>query len=112
LLLAERDSGIRAAVLFSGSAASWEHAPELRARLLAAADHTTVPMFLIQAANDYSIAPTQALDSAMTRLGKPHQAKIYPPVGQTPDDGHGFIYFAVQTWEPDVFAFLDRYTRR
>ena len=48
----------------------------------------------------------------MTRLGKPHQLKIYSPVGQTPDDGHVFIYSAVLTWEPDVFAFLDRYMHR
>jgi carboxymethylenebutenolidase len=112
LLLAERDSGVRAAVLFSGSTGSWEHSPPLRARLLAAAGRTTVPTFIVMAANDYSIAPAGALDAEMTRLGKPHQVKIYPPVGQTPDDGHGFIYSAVPTWEPDVFAFLNGYMRR
>jgi carboxymethylenebutenolidase len=112
LLLAERDSSVRAAVLFSGSTASWEHSPELRARLLSAADHTTVPLFITEAANDYSIAPAAALDSELTKLGKAHQVKIYPPVGQTSDDGHGFIYTSVPIWEQDVFAFLNKYMRR
>jgi carboxymethylenebutenolidase len=112
LLLVSRDSGVRAAVLFSGSAASWEHSPQLRARLLAAADRTTVPIFIMQAANDYSVAPAAALDAEMTRLGKPHQVKIYPPVGQTPDAGHGFIYSSVPLWEGDVFAFLRKYLRQ
>jgi dienelactone hydrolase len=112
LLLVEGDSSVRAAVLFSGSTASWEHSPPLRARLLAAAARTTVPMFIIEAANDYSIAPAAALDSAMTRLGKPHQIKIYAPVGQTSDEGHGFMYSSVSIWEDDVFAFLSRYLRR
>ena len=112
LLLAEREPGLRAAVLFSGSTASWEHSPQLRARLLAASDRTTVPMFMIEARNDYSIAPAAALDSEMNRHGKPHQVKFYPPVGQTPEDGHEFIYSSVPMWEHDVFAFLSHYMGR
>lgn len=112
LLVAERDSTLRAAVAFSGSAASWAHSPELRKRLLAAVGHSAVPILFLQAANDYSIAPGRALDAEMTRLEKPHRLKIYPPVGQTADEGHGFIYSAVSMWEPDVFAFLDEHLWR
>ena len=49
LLIAERDSALRAAIAFSGSAASWAHSPQLRARLIAAVGRTTVPIFFIQA---------------------------------------------------------------
>ena len=48
----------------------------------------------------------------MSELGKPHRLKIYPPIGRTPEDGHGFLYRGVSIWENDVFAFLDQYMRR
>jgi carboxymethylenebutenolidase len=107
LLVAEHESTLRAAVVFSGSARSWPLSPPLRARLLAAADHTVVPVFLVFAANDYSVTPGEALDAEMTRLGKPHRLKIYPAAGHTAQEGHGFVHTGVATWEPDVFAFLD-----
>jgi dienelactone hydrolase len=106
LLIAERDSALRAAIAFSGSTASWKHSPQLRARLIAAVGRTTVPTFFIEAENDYSIAPAKVLSAEMERLGKPQRIKIYPPVGQTADDGHGFIFLKVGWWEHDVFDFL------
>jgi dienelactone hydrolase len=107
LLLAERDTTLRAAVVFSGSAGSWDRSPELRALLLRAVGQTTVPVFFIQAANDYSVAPAEVLSAEMTRLGKSNRATVYPPVGQTPAEGHDFVYLRVGVWEPDVFSFLD-----
>jgi carboxymethylenebutenolidase len=112
LLLAEREPKLRAAVVFSGAGYSWDRSPELRARLLAAIDRTAVPVFLIYAANDYSLAPAKALDGRLQQLGKPHRLKIYPPMGRSPDDGHGFLYLGVNIWEPDVFAFLDEHIKR
>ena len=111
LLIAERDSALRAAIAFSGSAASWEHSPQLRARLIAAVGRTTVPIFFIQAENDYSIAPAKELSAEMERLGKPHRIKIYPSIGQTASEGHDFYYLGLSIWEPDVFAFLDERMR-
>jgi len=107
LLIAGRDTALRAAVVFSGSAGSWDRSPELRALLLRAVGQTTVPVFFIQAANDYSIAPAEVLSAEMTRLGKPHRTTVYPPVGHTPAEGHDFVYLRVDAWEPDVFSFLD-----
>jgi dienelactone hydrolase len=112
LLVAERDSALRAAVAFAIGGYSWERSPPLRARLLEAADRTVVPAFFIHAANDYSVAPAQALGSEMTRLGKPNRVKIYPAVGNTPEEGHDFIDLGVRTWEADVFGFLDEHVRR
>jgi dienelactone hydrolase len=112
LLMAEGDTGSRAAVVFSGSAASWDRSPELRARLLAAVGRTRVPIFFIQAENDYSVAPTRVLSAEMARLGKRYRARIYPPVGTTAEDGHDFAFRSVKTWEPDVFAFLAEVLRR
>ena len=47
---------------------------------------------LIQAANDYSIAPSQELADELRRLHKSYVLKIYPPVGRTADDGHNVLY--------------------
>jgi dienelactone hydrolase len=112
VLMTERDPSLRAAVIFSGGGYSWDASSALRARLLRAVDRTSVPIFFLHAANDYSTNPGKALDAELARLGKPHRLEIYPPVGQTPDDGHDFPNNSVETWEPDVFAFLDPYLRK
>ena len=108
VLLAERDPTLRAVVIFSCAGYSWDKSPPLRARLLAAVGRTAAPIFFIHAANDYSLAG-KALDAELARLGKAHRLKIYPPVGQTAEDGHDFPYRGVAGWEPDVFAFLDEH---
>jgi carboxymethylenebutenolidase len=112
LLAAERDNTVRAAVTFAAAANSWDHSPELRERLRAAADKATAPIMLIQAANDYSTAPGYALADELERLHKPHLLKIYPSVGRTPEDGHNFVYLAIPEWEHDVFGFLDEHLKR
>jgi dienelactone hydrolase len=81
LLLAERDSSLRAAMDFAG----------------AAVGRSVVPTFVIQAANDSSIAPARALAAEMARLGKAHRMTIYSPSGQTADDSHAFVYRAAST---------------
>jgi dienelactone hydrolase len=80
VLLAEREPNLRAVIIFSAAGYSFDRSPELRARLLAA---------------------------RRERIGKPHRLKIYPPIGQTVDDGHDFLNLGINIWEPDVFGFLD-----
>jgi len=110
VLLTEREPTLRAAVVFSTAGYSWDQSPELRARLLDAARRTTVPLFFLHAENDYSTNSGKSLDAELGKLGKRHRLKIYPPVGQTPDEGHDFPLNSVATWEPYVFAFLDSST--
>jgi dienelactone hydrolase len=110
LILAERDPSLRAAVVFAAAATSWEQSPPLRSRLVTVVSHSKVPTMFVYAANDYSLAPGQALAAEMTRLKKPHQLKVYPRVGHTPQEGHAAVYHAVNHWEQDVFAFLDHWT--
>ena len=112
LLAAEHDNTVRAAVTFGAAADSWERSPKLRERLRSAAEKVTAPIMLIQAVNDYSTAPSQELADELERLHKPHLLKIYPPVGQTAEDGHNFLYLAIPQWEHDVFGFLDKYLKR
>jgi dienelactone hydrolase len=112
LLVAERDSALRAVVTFGAAGYSWERSPQLRARLLEAVGRMAAPVFFIHAANDYSVAPGKSLAAEMARRGKPHSLKIYPPFGQTAQEGHRFVHLSVATWEPEVFAFLDEHMRQ
>lgn len=112
LLLAEREPKLHAVVIFSGAGYSWDRSAELRERLFAAVAHIQAPIFFIHATNDYSLGSGKELDARLAQLGKPHRLKIYPPIGKTVEDGHGFMYLGVSTWEPDVFAFLDESMRK
>jgi dienelactone hydrolase len=98
-LLAERDSSLRAAIMFSIAGYSWDRSPQLRARLTAAADHLVPAAFFINAENDYSLAASRDLSAELERLRKPTRLKVYPPVGHTPDDGHDFIHSMIPSWE-------------
>lgn len=112
LLVAERDSGLRAVIDFAGAAYSWPRSAQLRERLIAAVGKTAAPVFIIHAANDYCVTPAKVLAAEMSRLGKPHRVKIYPPFGRSAEEGHDFVYHGAATWEPDVFAFLNGRTER
>ncbi|OFW34669.1 MAG: hypothetical protein A3J28_03400 [Acidobacteria bacterium RIFCSPLOWO2_12_FULL_60_22] len=112
LLVAERDSTLRAVIDFAGGAQSWERSPDLRDRLLTAVRRSSVPTFFIHAANDYSVKPGETLAAEMSKLGKLYRLHIFPPVGQKAGDGHGFIHLAPERWETEVFEFLDDQMRR
>ena len=113
LLEASRDRSVRAAVTFGAAAASWDGSPELRDRMIQALHALSAPVMLIQAANDYSLSPSNAMESELSRWSKPHVRKIYSAYGDTPAHGHNFLYFDIARWEQDVFAFLEaNVTRR
>jgi dienelactone hydrolase len=112
LLQGERDPTIGAIVTFGAAAASWQGSEELRERLLKATDASDAPVLFIHTANDYSLAPGQALAAERRRLSKPFRLQIYPAVGSSASDGHNFLYTDVPVWERDVFAFLAEQLRR
>jgi dienelactone hydrolase len=106
LAAAKAGTRVRCAVDFAGAAMNWERTPVLRETMLDAARRLRVPVFLVQAENDYSTAPTRKLAAELRRLGKPHQARIFPPFGLTPDEGHLFAGTGAVIWAPAVHAFL------
>jgi len=112
LLIAEREPNLRAVVVFSAAGYSFDRSSKLRTRLLAAVDHIAAPVFFIHAENDYSLSSGKVLDARRELTGKPHRLKIYPPIGETVDEGHDFLHVGVSIWEPDLFAFLDGNMRR
>src|SRR5262249_37096525 len=104
-------SGIRAAVDFAGAAMTWNDSPEIRERLQSAVRGARVPIYFIQAENDYNLAPSRMLAAAMERVGKPHKMTIYPPFGTTRQEGHSLGLRGGRIWEADVFAFLDQHLK-
>ena len=108
LLTGERDLGIKALVPFAPGAMSWQQNEPLRDRLLRAVDQAKAPIFLLQAENDFSLAPSQVLAKEAAKKHKDFQSKVYPAFGATHHDGHwGFCSTATEVWGNDVLAFLD-----
>lgn len=113
LLAAEKSLGLRAAIAFAPAAMTWYGSTEIQSRLIEAARRATIPVFLIQAENDYDLSPTRVLSREMEQAGRAYRVKIYPPYGETRQDGHGgFCGRGVNVWGDDVLAFIASNLRR
>jgi dienelactone hydrolase len=117
LLAAERGAGFKAAIAFSPAAMSWgDGKSKINARMEAAVRNRRIPLFLIQAKNDFSLGPTDVLGPLLDAVNLQHRVKQYPEFGtRTPEMsdeqwhglGHGaFPYQGSNIWGPDVFAFI------
>lgn len=109
LLTAERAvPGLRAALDFAGASMAWADSPQLRERLLAAVEHARVPIFFLQAENDFNTAPSKILAEAMRAKKLPHRMKIFGTFGDgSPMSGHaGFCMHGWDVWGADVLDFL------
>lgn len=109
LLAASKCPDFRCAVEFAGAAMNWERTPALRALMHQAASRLTQPIYFIQAANDYSVGPTEELASGLAGTDKVVQARVYPGFGITKDEGHLFERHGMLVWGPDVRRFLERW---
>jgi len=109
LLAAAKCDRFRCAVDFAGAAMNWEKTPRLRELMKQACRAIENPLFLIQASNDYSTAPTTELGAVLESHGKVYRAKVYPPFGATRDEGHWFERSGALVWRDDVHRFLERH---
>ena len=109
LLAAAKCPDFRCAVEFAGAAMNWENTPRLRRLMHDAASRLTRPIFFVQCANDYSVAPTRELAAGLDGTDKVVEAEIYPDFGLTKDEGHLFERHGMLVWGPDVRRFLERY---
>jgi dienelactone hydrolase len=106
LLAAERGTGIYAAVDFAGGAMSWAY-PELRQRMTQAAHNAKVPVFFVQAKNDFDTTPSMILSGEMRRAGHLTRIHVFPAHGTTHEDGHSFCRGGANpAWGDEVLAFL------
>jgi carboxymethylenebutenolidase len=111
MLAVERGPGYRAAVNFSGAAETWRGSSDLRARLIAAARKATMPVFFLQAENDHDLTPNRVLSEEVRKAGKPVEAKVYPPFGSGPREGHSFCVRGTEIWGPDVLKFIEMHLK-
>jgi dienelactone hydrolase len=109
LLAASKSDRFTCAVNFAGAAMNWDRTPMLRAFMTEASLQFTMPLFLIQAANDYSTRPTTELGRALADAGRTVWSKVYPAFGVNPMEGHLFESRGAQFWAADVHRFLERY---
>ena len=49
------------------------------------------PILFFQAENDYDLSPSKTLSSAMKDAGRAYELKIYPPWGNSVQDGHTLV---------------------
>lgn len=109
LFAASKEPRFACAIDFAGAAMNWDRAPALREAMIAAAAKVTMPLFLIQAANDYSIRPTPELAASLKDSLHPVESKVYPAFGINPNEGHLFESRGAQLWAEDVRCFLERW---
>lgn len=109
LLAASKTDRFTCAIDFAGAAMNWDKAAALRALMTQAALRLTMPLFLIQAANDYSIRPTQELAAALASSAVTFQSRIYPDFGVNHHEGHLLESRGPTIWAEDVRRFLERY---
>ena len=93
----------------AGGARSWSAAPLLRSHMKRAVRNSQSPILFFQAANDFSIEPSNALSTEMSEAGKETEVIIYPPFGQSSANGHSFAWRGSSIWGDDVFRFLNQY---
>jgi dienelactone hydrolase len=118
LLTAEKGGDFRAAIAFAPAAMSWgggHHA--ISERMESAVKHRKLPLFILQARNDFSLAPAENLGPLLDAVNLPHQVRVYPEFGvRTPELSErqwhalGHHHFAVEgggVWGPDVFRFIE-----
>jgi carboxymethylenebutenolidase len=107
MLAVERRSDYRVAVDCSGAAQTWRGSPDLRTRLMAAASRATIPVFFLQAENDYDLTPNRVLSEEVRRTGQSVKIKTYPTFGSSAQEGHSFCWRGMNIWGPDVLKFIE-----
>jgi carboxymethylenebutenolidase len=113
LLAAEKGAGLGAAIAFAPAAQTWSQSKPLQSRLIRAVRNSAAPVLFIQAENDWDLTPTLALAREMEAAGKTHKRVIFPPYGQTHEEGHGgFCFQAPHVWGGEVLDFLSASLKR
>jgi carboxymethylenebutenolidase len=65
-----------------------------------------MPIFFIQAKNDYDVSPSRDLAAAMEKSAKPHALQVFPSFGKSNQDAHEFSIHGGDIWAPQVLSFL------
>ena len=108
LLAAAKTDRFTCAIDFAGAAMNWDRTPALRELMTSAALRLSMPVFFIQAENDYSIRPTRELAAALEGK-KVMQSRVFPVFGVNHHEGHLLESRGPTVWAADVRRFLERH---
>jgi dienelactone hydrolase len=109
LLASAKTGRFRCTVEFAGAAMNWERTPGLRQSMIDATTRLSAPIYFLQAATDYSVAPTIELAAAMKDSALEVQSKVFPAFGLSNDEGHFFERSGPLIWGPEIRRFLERW---
>ena len=109
LLAASKTDRFTCAIDFAGAAMNWDRTPALREVMTTAALRVKMPIFFIQADNDYSVRPTLELAAALAGTGQIMQSKVFPAFGVNNHEGHLLESRGPTVWAAAVRRFLERY---
>lgn len=109
LLAAAKTTRFTCAIDFAGAAMNWDRTPALRELMTQAALRLSMPVFFIQAANDYSIRPTMELSRAVAATGKWMEGRVFPRFGVNAHEGHLLESRGPTIWAAQVRRFLERH---
>jgi dienelactone hydrolase len=109
LLASAKTERFRCTVEFAGAAMNWERTPGLRQSMIDATARLTAPIYFLQAATDYSVAPTIELAAAMADSAAEVRSKVFPAFGLSNDEGHFFERSGPMIWGPEIRRFLERW---
>jgi dienelactone hydrolase len=111
MLAVGRGPGYRVAVNCSGAAQTWSSSPDLQRRLITAARGAAMPVFFLQAQNDYDLTPNRVLSEQVRASGQRTESRVYPAHGISAQDGHRFCVRGVNVWGPDVARFIEAHLK-
>lgn len=106
---AAKTERFRCTVVFAGAAMNWELTLGLRQSMIDATTRLTAPIYFLQAATDYSVAPTIELATAMKDGAAEVRSKVFPAFGLSNDEGHFFERGGPLIWGPEIRRFLERW---
>ena len=66
-----------------------------------------MPVFFLQAQNDYDLTPNCILSEQVKASGKRVELRVYPAYGSGAQDGHSFCVRGANIWGPDVVKFIE-----
>jgi hypothetical protein len=77
--------------------------------MIAATQRLTKPIYFAQAANDYSVGPTQTLPGVAAEAGKIVASRIFRALGVNANEGHLLESRGPVVWAAEIRHFLERH---
>ncbi len=106
LLAVNKTNSFCAGISFSPGAMMWEKFSKVRELIINTVMRIQTPLMIIQAKNDYNIAPAVELNKIFKKNKRISKVLIYPKHGINAAQAHNFFNSGAKIWCNDVAVFL------